>query len=140
VGVRGDPDPVVVGVPADRPGDVPGPQVPESFPFLDVVLADVLGQDVDDPTMTVEQRAQRAARANRAELTVVPDHDHLGAGHVAGGEEAEHVPVVGHPGFIDLWRFPHKSTYVDPRIMGNCLWLRAETVGRGRRLASRRSP
>jgi hypothetical protein len=100
VSVRCDPDPVVGGVPGDRVGDLPAAELAECFPLMGVVLADVLGQDVDDPVVAVEQRPQRTAGTDRAELAVIPDQDHLGLGEIAGGHEAEHVAVVGHPGLV----------------------------------------
>ena len=101
VGVRGDPDPVVVGVPGDGVGDLPAAELAQCFPLAGVVLADVLGQDVDDAVVAVEQGPEGAAGADRAELAVVADQDHLGLGQVAGGQEAEHVAVVGHAGLVE---------------------------------------
>ena len=51
--------------------------------------------------MPVEQGPECAAGADRTELAVIADHDHLGLGQVAGGQEAEHVAVVGYPGLVE---------------------------------------
>src|SRR5207244_5020589 len=55
----------------------------------------------DDAVMPVEQGPECAAGADRTELAVIADHDHLGLGQVAGGQEAEHVAVVGYPGLVE---------------------------------------
>ena len=99
--VRGDPDAVVFGVPGDGFGDVAGSQLGQGLSLPDVVLADVLGEDVDLAVVAVEDRSERAPGADRVELAVVTNEDDLGAGDVGGSEEPKHGGVIGHPGFVE---------------------------------------
>ena len=99
-GREGD-DEVTGGVPGDGFGDVAGSQLGQGLSLPGVVLADVLGEDVDLAVVAVEDRSERAPGADGVELAVVTDEDDLGAGDVGGGEEPEHGGVVGHPGFVE---------------------------------------
>ena len=102
VAVRGDLDAVMLGVPGDGFGDVAGSQLDQGLSLSGVVLADILGEDVDLAAVAVEDRSERAPGADRVELAVVTDEDDLGAGDVGGSEEPKHGGVVGHPGFVEL--------------------------------------
>ena len=56
---------------------------------------------MDDAVVAVEQGPEGSAGADRAELAVITDQDHLRLGEIAGGQQAEHVAVVGHPGLVE---------------------------------------
>jgi len=71
VAVRGDPDAIVFGVPGDGLGDVAGSELGEGVSFAGVVLAYVLGQDVDLAPVAVEDGPEGPARADGVELAVV---------------------------------------------------------------------
>ena len=90
-------DPVVVGVPVDGLLDVAGAQLGQDARALRGRLGGrSRSRMCTPPAVAGDEGFEGAARADRAELAVIADHDHLGPGRLGGGQQAQHGGVVGH--------------------------------------------
>ena len=93
--------PVLLQIELDGSGDLSRPQLRQRFPFGLVVLADGLFEDVNDPTVALDQGPHGSTDRHGTQLAIVTYHDHLGSPHPGVVEEEGHVPVAGHPRLIE---------------------------------------